>query len=656
MKICKKKVSLFYLMSTLIVLSIIIVGIIFVTNAFGAEESVFAVNCGGSAYTSSDGIAYAADTGYTGGSTYTNTASISGTTDDTLYQSERYGNCSYAATVPNGNYLVTLYFAETYHTAAGSRSFNVIMEGNEVISDLDIYAEAGGNAAYITETYVTVNDGQINIEFATNVENAKINAINVATAGLSANFSYSPTVVLPDQVITFDASASRDSDGTIENYSWNFGDGGSGSGETVSHTYSATGNYQVTLTVTDNDGNTDSVTKTISVNDEVNLSNVEDSGYDLQVGSPSGSNGGSSTVLPDPFTMWDGSQVKTMADWRYRRRELVVEVEKRILGEKAPPPSKIGGTVTGSVSSSSYTVNVQNPGGSASFSNSISLPSTGSAPYPAVIVIGGFNSLNTDVLNSEGVATINYDAYAIASESSGDFSTGKYYDANPSYKGNTGALVAWAWGVSRIIDMLEKNPDIIDPTKIAIHGCSRFGKAAFVIGAFDERIALGLPTEPGTGGPAPLRSLSSVSPSGQPLSSCIGEASWFGPMASSYSSSMAVDMDDVATMYAPRGLLLMDNPHIDWLSYQANYLGCAAAYEVYKAMGKSDAMWYLGNTDNGNHCAVRSEYGDELRAMIRKFLKGDNSVTTGGLNTHANHGNINVAGWTSSWNKGTISQ
>lgn len=462
---------------------------------------------------------------------------------------------------------------------------------------------------------------------------------------------------------------------TVSNITWN-GSISTGGSQTFGFNISYTGSNnipsdfqvssssvsgQTSVPATTNTGTTTTPTPTntiapTSTQPSTPAENVEDSGYDYQVTSPSGSNGGSSSVLPDPFTMWNGTAVRTMDDWRHRRRELVVEVEKRILGEKAPPPAKIGGSVSGSVSSSSYTVSVQTSGGSTSFSGSISLPSTGSAPYPAVIVVGGFNSLNTDVLNSEGVATISYDAYDIASESAGDFTTGKYYDVNPSYKGNTGALVAWAWGVSRIIDMLEKNPNVIDPTKIAIHGCSRFGKASFVIGAFDERIALGLPTEPGTGGPAPLRSLSSVSPSGQSLSSAIGEASWFGPMASSYSSSMAVDMDDVATMYAPRGLLLMDNPNIDWLSYQSNYLGCAAANEVYKAMGRSDAMWYLGNTNNGNHCAVRTEYADALRAMIRKFLKGDNSVTTGGLNTHANHGSINVAGWTSSWNIGTISQ
>lgn len=381
---------------------------------------------------------------------------------------------------------------------------------------------------------------------------------------------------------------------------------------------------------------------------------VEDAGYDCKIAAPTGSNGGSATALPDPFTKWDGTQVKTLEDWRCRRRELLVEVEKRILGTKAPPPALKGGTVTGTISRTAYTVNVANPDGQTTFSGTVSVPSSGTAPYPAVIVIGGFNSLNKDVMSGEGVATLSYDNNAIASEAAGNFTKGKYFDANPEQKGKTSALVAWAWGVSRIIDMLEKNPGIIDPARIAVHGCSRLGKAAFVIGAFDQRIALGLPLEPGTGGPAPLRALPTLG--GQTLASANSEASWFGPMSGSYSASMAVDMSDVAALYAPRGLLMMDNAHIAHLSYKANYLGVAAAREVYKAMGREDAAWYLGSSGNGNHCAERAEYGEELRAMFRKFFKGDAAATTGGLDKHANHGTINVEGWTGSWKKGAISR
>jgi PKD repeat protein/RNA polymerase subunit RPABC4/transcription elongation factor Spt4 len=64
--------------------------------------------------------------------------------------------------------------------------------------------------------------------------------------------------------VTFSAASSTDNVG-ITSYSWDFGDGNSATGETVSHTYGTVGNYTVTLTVTDAAGNSDTVTITITV-------------------------------------------------------------------------------------------------------------------------------------------------------------------------------------------------------------------------------------------------------------------------------------------------------------------------------------------------------------------------------------------------------
>ena len=63
--------------------------------------------------------------------------------------------------------------------------------------------------------------------------------------------------VTAGDTVEFDGSASTDIDGTIESYDWTFGDGESASGATVSHTYSVSGDYMVTLTVTDDSGATD---------------------------------------------------------------------------------------------------------------------------------------------------------------------------------------------------------------------------------------------------------------------------------------------------------------------------------------------------------------------------------------------------------------
>ena len=77
----------------------------------------------------------------------------------------------------------------------------------------------------------------------------------------SASFTDSCT----DLSCNFDGSGSTDTDGTIVNYAWNFGDGSTASGATPSNTYAAAGSYTVSLTVTDDDGATDTETRTITV-------------------------------------------------------------------------------------------------------------------------------------------------------------------------------------------------------------------------------------------------------------------------------------------------------------------------------------------------------------------------------------------------------
>ncbi|WP_424018193.1 malectin domain-containing carbohydrate-binding protein [Halorientalis pallida] len=144
---------------------------------------VFAVNSGGPSYTAGDGTQYQADTQFTGGSTFTSGDPISGTTDDTLYQSERYGDFSYDVPVSDGEYRVTFKLAEIYWTSDGQRQFDVSLEGTERISNLDIHSQVGHDAALDLTRTVTVTDGTLNIEFSTDVDNAKSSAIKVERIG-----------------------------------------------------------------------------------------------------------------------------------------------------------------------------------------------------------------------------------------------------------------------------------------------------------------------------------------------------------------------------------------------------------------------------------------------------------------------------------------
>jgi hypothetical protein len=146
----------------------------------GPQEEVFAVNAGGAQYTAMDGTVYDGDAQFSGGSIYTTTVAIAGTADDRLYQSERFGNFSYKVPMENGDYEVTLKFAEIYFTGVGQRVFNVLIEGKTVISKLDLIAKVGPKAAYDVSVPVTVADGVLNITFQSVVNNAKVSAIKVA--------------------------------------------------------------------------------------------------------------------------------------------------------------------------------------------------------------------------------------------------------------------------------------------------------------------------------------------------------------------------------------------------------------------------------------------------------------------------------------------
>jgi hypothetical protein len=140
------------------------------------------VDSGGDRFSASDGQVYEKDAGYSGGSVSSTTAAISGTSDDTLYRSERNGNFSYSLPVFNGVYLVTLKFAEITWTEKGKRIFDVLIEGNEIISNLDIFARVGRYAAYDHVELVNVKDGELNITFRTDKDKAKVSAILVQPA------------------------------------------------------------------------------------------------------------------------------------------------------------------------------------------------------------------------------------------------------------------------------------------------------------------------------------------------------------------------------------------------------------------------------------------------------------------------------------------
>ena len=354
-------------------------------------------------------------------------------------------------------------------------------------------------------------------------------------------------------------------------------------------------------------------------------SGVEDNGSGCTVSLPGSLTANS--LLPDPFTRLDGTRISSVSDWTCRREEILQLAEKYIYGPKPSKPA----SVTGTVSSTNITVNVANNAKSASFSASVQLPSTGSGPFPAVLVYDGLGADTATILAS-GAAVINYNPFLVGQEGTPrDQMQGAFYTLyGPS--SSTGLLMAWAWGVSRIIDVIEQSGgNILKADDTAVTGCSRFGKGAFVAGAFDQRIPLTMPIESGTDGVPILRGVPGES-GAQPLTESFGEQPWVGDAFSSFTSNpnmLPVDTHEIVGMVAPRGLFIMENPHIDWLAARSGSVAALGGAEIYKALGAGQNISYWSNVQDATHCAVRPEWQAPLRQSIQKFL--ENTGTAPGV-------------------------
>jgi hypothetical protein len=350
------------------------------------------------------------------------------------------------------------------------------------------------------------------------------------------------------------------------------------------------------------------------------------------------------TSLPDPFTAMDGTRITAASQWSCRAAEIGGEAQNYELGPKPPKPASVTGAWSvgdAGATGGNITVTVADSGKTISFTAAVTFPTTAKPPFPAMIGMDGIN-IGPATLNQMGVATIIFPSDTLAQQDSGSSrGLGEFYDfygaAHPA-----GAMMAWAWGVDRLIDALETTPaSQIDPSRLGVTGCSRNGKGALVVGAFDSRIVLTIPQESGSGGSASWRVSdwqTAQDPSNpvQTLSEITGENVWFRSTFSQFGSSstkLPFDHHEIEGMIAPRSLLVIENTDQIWLGDISTFYDSMAAHEIWQALGIPDHMG-VSQYGHPDHCGWDGvSQQPEVTAFVQKFLIGGGTGNTNVLKT-----------------------
>jgi hypothetical protein len=331
--------------------------------------------------------------------------------------------------------------------------------------------------------------------------------------------------------------------------------------------------------------------------------------------------------LPNPFLFLDGTTATTRAQWNCRRteiRKLILDIE---FGPLPPPPPVSNMSVKfipGTLNNGTINITITGEKRNVTLALKIVFPNDTSTPnrYPVVITPGTVSMIPLP----EYAASIywNQDDFAALSQRG----SGRFFDLYPAYRSTTGSWAGVSWGVSRIIDALEllEGEINIDTKRIAISGCSRYGRTALISGALDDRVALTIAQESGEGGDMCWRVLE-YEKSIHKIGNCdpVECPPDWTPYAPNFGRSVSklndlpFDHHTLAALIAPRGLLIIGND-IDWLRPSIGFSCMSAARKVWEALGAKGSMgWTMDGSHN--HCAFPKEkQGAELNAFFDKFL------------------------------------
>jgi hypothetical protein len=352
--------------------------------------------------------------------------------------------------------------------------------------------------------------------------------------------------------------------------------------------------------------------------------------------------------LPDVLRLKSGVKVTDARMWRQRRAEIVEDFEREVVGRIPKNVPKITWTVaatdTGTVAGrrvvgKQLVGHIDNSGYpliDVNIALTLVVPADHTAPVPVMVMFrggslaqavgrpappaagrGGFtppppspgsDAPATDQLIADGWGFAFLNPISIQADNGAGLTRGIIGLVNHGqarHPDDWGALRAWAWGASRALDYLESDR-AVNAKSVGIEGVSRYGKAALVTMAFDERFALVLIGSSGEGGAKLHRrnwgeAVENLTGSGE-YHWMAGNFLKYGASSATFGSKNAgdlpVDAHELLALCAPRLTFVSygvpEKGDAKWLDHQGSFMAAIAAGPVFRLLGAKD----LGRSDN----------------------------------------------------------
>ena len=345
------------------------------------------------------------------------------------------------------------------------------------------------------------------------------------------------------------------------------------------------------------------------------------------------------TESPDPLTLLDGRRVTTAEQWKNERAPELRALFQHYEYGTLPAPTKVEGTLDredkealgGKATLREITLALAHPAG-AKIHLLLVVPNV--RPRPVGVFLGlnfrGNQALVADPLvripeglkpkssetveHSRGTETDQWAldqsierGYAVASFWNGDIVPDDREAAEAALAGfrpanhaerqpdDCATIAAWAWCLQRAVDYLVTVPEL-DARRIALVGHSRNGKTALLAGAFDDRVAMIVPSQAGCGGSAPSKvsaDLSKLQADGRSIVETVQRINtsfphWFCGNFKAFNQEPArlpFDQDCLIALCAPRPVLLSCAAEDRWANPPGQFAMLRAADPVYRLLG-----------------------------------------------------------------------